>query len=261
MAQEPDVDDEADGDSEHALEDETAPVANHPAAAEAPLFKRWVIACLMVAAVAGAGALGWQFLVPGQWARPAPKLDMRYEASAVRLAAPQAVSPSEEYLTPEGDVVFITQDELRAVSQTAALSGSTARKLAVALAEREPTKRVELLFALINDVPATPDGDKQAMVLYRVVTSALAGTDAPTRDATKAKLDRMIGCRFVGPRLPPCPDRPSEVPMWTLAALAIAALTAGLFGLASAWAARRRARKEDEAATADAVGDEAEEGA
>lgn len=227
----------------------------------APLFKRWVIACFVVAATAGAGALAWRLLAPGQWSRPAPKLDMRYETAAFRLAVPQAVSPSEEYLTPEGDVVFVTQDELRPVTLVAALSATTARKLAVALAEREPTKRVERLYALINDVPPTPDGDKQAIMLYRIVTSALAGTDAPTRDDTKAKLDRMIGCRFVGPRLPPCPDRPSEVPMWMLAALAIAALTAGLFGLGSAWA-RQRARKDEEAAAPDeAGGDETEEGA
>jgi hypothetical protein len=118
------------------------------------------------------------------------------------------------------------------------------------------------LFALINDVPATPDGDKQAIVLYRYVTSALTSTNAPNRDDTKAKLDRMIGCRFVGPRLPPCPDRASEVPMWSLAALAIAALTAGLFGLVTAWVARRRAQREQERAAPEEIeGDEAEEGA
>lgn len=239
---------------------ESAPGAPRPTA-EAPLFKRWVVACLVVAVVAAGGAAAWRISGQAKWPREAPKLDIRYEAAAVRLAAPQTVSPSEEYLAPDGDVVFVTQDELRAVNQAAALSATTARKLAKALAERDPERRVEGLFALINDVPATPDGDKQAIVLYRYITAGLAGTEAPSRDSTKTKLDRLIGCRFVGQRIPPCPDRPSEVPLWTLAAIAILALTAGLFGLGSAWLTRRRASKAEHAVADEEVGGEAEEGA
>jgi hypothetical protein len=224
-----------------------------------PLLRRRVLACLVVGILAAASALVWRVYVQGDQGRSAPKLDMRYDAAAAKLALPQRVSPSEEYLGPSGEVVFVTEDELRAVSQAAELSATTARKLAAALAEREPTRRVEQLFGVIDDVPATPAGDKQAMMLYRFVSSALSASDAPTRGDTKAKLDRMIGCRFVGPRLPPCLDRPSDAPLWAFVALAIAALAAGTYGLVGALMARQKARRG--AQTDDAIGDEAEESA
>ncbi len=256
MAQAPDVDDD-ERDPESELR---AP--NRPGRPGAPLFKRWVIACLVVAVVAGSGALVWRFHVQDGWGRSAPKLDVRYEAAALKLALPQTVSPSEEYLGPDGEIVFVTQDELRAVSQASVLSATTARKLAAALAEREPTRRIERLFALVSELPTTPASDKQAIMLYRFASSALSASTAPTRADTKAKLDHMIGCRFVGPNLPKCPDRPSDVPMWALLAFAIAALTAGSFGLVSALSTRRRARREEQAVdAADVMVDEAKEGA
>jgi hypothetical protein len=230
--------------------------------ARPPLFKRWVVACLVIAVVVGGGAAAWQLTGRGI-ARSAPRLDFRYDAAAAKLGAAQAVSPSEEYLNAEGEVVFLTQDELRAVSQASGTSSALARRLAGALAERDPERRAERLFALIDDVPPTADGDKEALVIYRFVSAALTTSPPAQRDAAKkANLDRLIGCRFVGPRLPPCPDRPSELVTWAPVALAILALVAGLFGLVSALIARRRAaRHDDTAELVDPSGEEAEESA
>ena len=258
MAQEPEVEEDA-AEPEPDREAKAAPKRD---AAPPPLFKRWVVICLLVAVAAGGGALAFQLSVQAKWSRPAPRLDIRYEGAATKLAAPQVVSPSEEYLGPDGEVVFITQDELRAVTQAAALPGDASRKLAAALAERDPTRRAEGLFALVNEVPATPDGDRRAMVFYRFAISALAASpESAARDEAKEKLDRMIGCRFVGPRVPPCPERPSDVPLWALIAVAIVALTAALYGIVAAYVARRRAAREAAPVVNDeAGGDEVEEG-
>ncbi len=206
---------------------------------------------LLLALVLAAAAGAWYYQHQARWLVPAPPLDMRYEAAARKLAVPAMVSPSEEYPAPDGSTLYLTEDEFRAVNTAAALPRDAGRRLARALTERDPAERAELLSALVRDVPATRDADKEAMALYRLVDFALrAQPESAARTRAKAEIDRLIGCRFVGPRLPDCASRPSLLPLWLLAGASGASLLGWVVLLVASLRSRARERSRDRAARA-----------
>lgn len=225
--------------------EQATPQGTPPRRASTPrLVDRWMLVAFVVSLAFGAGAAFWYNNYQSKWSRRAPKLDVRHEAAARRLSVPQNVSPSEEYPGPNGETLYLTQEQFKAANIVAALPGNAGKRLAGALAEKNPDRKAELLFALVNETPATPDGDKGALALYRMSVAALSAEPASAaRDAAQAKLDRLIGCRFVGQRLPPCPDRPSESTLWALVAFAVVPFSAALVGLVLSFLSRRKARR------------------
>lgn len=201
-------------------------------------FRRWMLFALLGSLVAGGVVGAWYYQHQSKWMHYPPKADLRFQAIARKLTVPPNVSPSEEYPGPNGETTYLTEDQFRAVNAAASLPGDVNKRLAKALSEPDPDRQAELLFALVDSAPKTPDGDSTSLSLFYLASAALsAPPQTPARTATRSKLDETIGCRFypvatVPPmNLPACSKRPGLTPLYVAAGLAAVPLLAILGSL------------------------------
>lgn len=185
------------------------------------LKKIWLYAAL-VTALCGAVALGWYLKSRATLGRPSPPMQPRYETAGMRLKWVPTVSPTEEYLTPDGTIVYLTYEQFRAANIGASLPiAGYDKKLAAAYAERDPDKQGKMLADVIESVPKSEDGDATALALFSLVWGALtAPPQTAARVEAKARVDEAIGCRFIPEgklaekRIPPCKTRASLLPSY-----------------------------------------------
>src|SRR5687767_6501684 len=137
-------------------------------------LRPWMTIALVIGVACCAGAAIWYAITAPKMPRVAPALDIRLQAAGARLRRPQTVSPTEEHPRPDGEIVYLTQDQFRAANAAATLpQPGYDRKLAAALAEENPEKRVEQLAAIMDSVPRDASGDVTALGLYALVSGAL----------------------------------------------------------------------------------------
>lgn len=209
------------------------------------LKKIWLYAAL-VTALCGAVALGWYLKSRDALGRPSPPMQPRYETAGMRLKWPPTVSPTEEYLTPDGGIVYLTYEQFRAANIGAALPiAGYDKKLAAAYAEPDPDKQARMLADIIDSTPKSEEGDATALALFSLVWGVLtAPPQTPARVEAKARVDEAIGCRFIPQgklaekRIPPCKSRASLLPTY----IALAASGAPLLFALVATLLRRKNR-------------------
>lgn len=216
-----------------------------------PILKRWMAYPLLIGAALAIGASAWALHYREVWSRPMPKVDVRFDVVGRKIAEPVRISPAEEYPGPNGETFYLTEDQFRAVSMTSGLSKEAALKLADALADKDPESQAAKLQAMIDDAAKSPDRDRELIGLYRINSGALkALPEGFKRDAAIESIDRVVGCRYVGPQIPPCPDRPSMATAYTLGGAASAAWLVAIGGIVAGLVARRRAKPAAPAAIA-----------
>ncbi|MFO0555797.1 MAG: hypothetical protein U0271_45895 [Polyangiaceae bacterium] len=187
-----------------------------PPAARRSIFsswRTWMTVMMAVAVLFGASAGAYEYFYRTRFARPAPKIDPRYEGAARLLGVKPIVSPSEEYPGPNGETLYLTEEQFKAVNAAATLPRDAATRLAVALSEPNADKKAAMLIALMQSVPQGTEADAEAVAIYKMTLAA--NMTLPTKDQrtqTKAQLDSFIACRVIGRGIPTnCTSRP---PYW-----------------------------------------------
>lgn len=159
----------------------------------------------------------WVLNYQKTWARPLPRVDVRFDVVGRKIAEPVRVSAAEEYPGPDGQTIFLTEEQYRAVSMASGLSNEAGPRLAAAFAEKDPETQADKLVALVDDAARAPERDRELVGMYRLVAGALAALpEGFKRDAAIERIDRLVGCRYVGPKIPSCPDRPSFTTAYVL---------------------------------------------
>lgn len=196
-----------------------------------PIFRGWMKVALALAVACFAGAGAYYYVNEPKVPRPAPNVDLRHQAAGVRLRKAQNVSPTEEYPGPDGKTVYLTFEQFRVANAAASLPlPGYDRQLAGALAIEDPDARAKKLLEIVESAPRGPEGDTTVLSLWALVTGALG---APPQTAgqkeSRAKVDALIGCRFV-PRtkslipIPKCAEPVTLVPAYVLVGVGAAPL-------------------------------------
>lgn len=184
----------------------------------------------------------WVLNYQKTWARPLPRVDVRFDVVGRKIAEPVRVSAAEEYPGPDGQTIYLTEEQFRAVSMAAGLSNEAGPRLAAAFAEKDPEAQADKLYALVDDAARAPERDRELVGMYRLVAGALAALpEGFKRDAAIENIDRLVGCRYVGPKIPSCPDRPTFTTAYVLGAAAGVPWLVVLGGIVVALVARTRA--------------------
>lgn len=240
---------QAAGDARNA---ETAG-ASRPALPSRRATPRWQIA-LGVFAVAGGAVAGLSYKsYADTWLRQA-KAPRCALAARVYLKVPTLSSGTEPHDTPDGQTVYLTEAEDRAVRCAKGISPELGTRFVGAFAEVEPERRALELLKIVRDTPKDKEHDRDAAVAFFLASAALQPLpDLPEKKAASDEMDQAFGCRFETPRIK-CPSRP-PIPwiVWVLgvpSALGVVTL-AGLGAVEIAQGASRLVRRRRQRAGAD----------
>lgn len=155
------------------------------------------------------------------------------------LKEPTLSSGTEPHDTPDGQTVYLTENEDRAVRCAKGVSPELGARFVAAFTEIEPERRSLELLKILRDVPRDPARDRDAAVAYYIASSALQPIpDLPEKKAAADEIELIHTCRF-DVRGRPCPTRPS-IPwvVWVLGVPSALGLV-GLLGLGLARLALR----------------------
>ncbi|NUP13471.1 MAG: hypothetical protein HOW73_46125 [Polyangiaceae bacterium] len=231
------------GDEAKARDDEKRTGQRAPARS-----RRWMSIALALSALCAIGAAAWYFVNEPKLQRPAPGVDIRYTAVGFRLRKPPIVSPTEEYVGPDGQLVYLTQEQFRAANAAAGLPiPGFDRRIAAALAIEDPDAQSTELASIVESVPSTRDADFTAFAVYTLLSGALAAPpETPARAETKRRVDELIGCRFVPTKksmlaFPKCSSPATLVPAYVMAGVGAVPLLVVLGALVFGGRRSRRA--------------------
>lgn len=214
---------------------------------QSPWSTRW-LALLLLVSLLGLGGAGFLYRrYAAEHLRPTAKMPRCVMIARRALIRASAVSGSEPFPTPEGEV-FLTPRQISALSCAQGISNEFASKLAHALAEEEAERSALELVKLLRGAPPGPEGDREATAAFIFAQSALrALPDLPEVKAASDELSSLHACRFATRKA--CPTRPPlPYGVWILGGPSAALFLASAFGLGRrgilALMARRRAAKE-----------------
>lgn len=183
-------------------------------ASASPIFARWMLGALLVGLALGGPAAWGYFDHQDRWQRPPPKVQMCFIGMGRLLRKPALVAPSEAYPGPDGETLYLTTPQFKAVQCANSLSHGTDKQLALALTNTDPDAQAKALVELVVSKLDKPETEVDAVGLYHMASAILEGT--PQSDVVRAerkRLDEALGCRFVSQRMPQCSSRPG-VPIW-----------------------------------------------
>ncbi len=237
------ADEQAAGDPGAAEAADTSPAAPAPPSRKGT--PRWQIA-LGVFAVAGGAVAGLSYKsYADTWLRQA-KAPRCALAARVYLKVPTLASGTEPHDTPDGQTVYLSEAEDRAVRCAKGISPELGTRFVGAFAEVEPERRALELLKIVRDTPKDKEHDRDAAVAFFLASAALQPLpDLPEKKAASDEMDQAFGCRFETPRIK-CPSRP-PIPwiVWVLgvpSALGVVTL-AGLGAVEIAQGASRLVRR------------------
>lgn len=211
-----------------------------------PLRTKWLVVFLLVSLVGLGGAGLWFRSYAAVHLRPTAKMPRCVMLARRALMRAAAVSGSEPFPTPEGEV-FLTPRQVSAMTCAQGISNDFAVKLAKALSEPSPEKSALLLLKILRDAPAGPEGDREATAAFILGQGALRSLpELPEVNAANDELAMLHACRFSTRR--PCPSRPAPpFGIWLLGGPSAALFLASAFALCRRgvvhWLSRRREKK------------------
>jgi hypothetical protein len=211
------------------MEEQIAPAPRAPR-----VLRLWMLPALVLG-LAGAGLGFWIYDVHAtEHDRLPPKLHPCFRILQKRLEKPSVVSPSEPFTLSDGETIYLTDTQNKAIGCAARLPGRADQDLARAWGIEDPDARARAMAELVEAVPPAAEHDKQALGLWRLTLGSLkAMPESAERDRAKQRIDQRLGCRFIHPALPECPTRPRPpLSAIALAGVGAAALLAAVLGLA-----------------------------
>jgi hypothetical protein len=138
-------------------------------------------------------------------------------SSCVMLARHQVrkqelISGTEPHDNAQGETVYLTEGQDRAVRCAAMVDHDLSKRLAGALAEDEPARRAHALLEAVRVIPDGPAADREAATGYEIASGAVDGLphDLEEIRTISTDLDMLYACRFSTRKR--CPTRP-PIPM------------------------------------------------
>lgn len=174
-------------------------------------FHRWMLGALCVATLTGVPSALWYRSYDERWQHRPPKSATCSAATALKaqLEKPAIVSPSEPFPLSEGETVYLTAAQFRAVKAASSLPNQAAQRLAAAYGQQDPEEQARALSAALAAARPGPEGDLEALGLWCLIAPSMQGLpEGPVREAAAREVDELVGCRFEHPKLPGCASRP-----------------------------------------------------